>query len=163
MFRKNLLILQLKRGSYKKEHPSFPKAIQLPHIQICHSSQRAETIGVPHSFKAGKKLEKHFLIHRVTTVIQMPQLKEKSVLELLKGCSTRHVVTGPAEICIAPNHCCISGAWVTPAFGTQCTSVERHPKETSASATYMVVELLGHFWCHQSHFHPCPHTNNIHC
>lgn len=38
-----------------------------------------------------------------------------------------------------------------------------HPQEISAWVTYMVVELPGHFWCHQSHFHPYPHTNNIHC
>lgn len=41
--------------------------------------------------------------------------------------------------------------------------MERYPQETTASATYMVVELLDHFWCHQSHFHPYPHTNSIHC
>lgn len=38
-----------------------------------------------------------------------------------------------------------------------------HPQEISAWVTYMVVELPGHFWCHRSHFHPYPHTNNIHC
>lgn len=50
-----------------------------------------------------------------------------------------------------------------PMFGKQCTLKKRHPKETRSSATYMVVELLVHFWCHQSHFHLYPHTNNIQC
>lgn len=52
---------------------------------------------------------------------------------------------------------------LSPTFGRECTRVERCPQETAASATYMVVEPLDRFWCRQSHFHPYPHTNNIHC
>lgn len=163
MFREAYLIFQLKWGRYTKEHPSLPEASQLPLIQICHSYQRAETIEAPHSFKEEKKLENHLLIQRLTTVVQMPWLEEKCMLELPKGCSTRHIVTGTAKTCIVPSQCCISGARLSPTFGRQWTWVERHPQETNASATYMVVELLGHFWCHQSHFHPYPRTNNIHC
>lgn len=49
-----------------------------------------------------------------------------------------------------------------PVFG-DCALQQRETQKTSASATYMAVELLGHSWCHQSHFHPCPHTSNIQC
>lgn len=70
MFKKAYLILQLKWWRGWKEHPSFPETAAIYHT--FRGSQRAETIGAPHSFKAGKKSENH-----LTTVVQTPWLKEK--------------------------------------------------------------------------------------
>lgn len=162
MSRKTYIILQLKWGRCRKEHPSFPEASQLPHIQICHSSQRAETIGAP-QFQGREEVRKLSSYSEAHHSCPDPLAEWKVYAGFTKGLQHEaYCHWDSKDPCCSKSVLYLRGM-TKPHFGKQYTWVDRHPEETSASATYMVVELPGRFWCHQFHFRPYPHTNNIHC
>lgn len=151
MFRKIYLILQLKWAKRRKEHPSFPEASQL--LQL---PEGRDYLGLS-PFQGKEEVRKPY-----------------SYLEAYHSCpdapAKGKVCVGAWDIPALDSrnlHCSKSVLYLregpSPTFGRQCSQMKRYPQETTTSATYMVVELLDRFWCHQSHFHPYPHTNNIHC
>lgn len=129
--------------------------------QVSHySSQKAETIWASHRFKTRKKLENLLRIQKLTTASRYPGWR-KTVCRGhwrawdIPQWDSRNVHCSKSALYL--------GEGLSPTFGRQCTQMERYSQETTASATYMVVGRLDRFWCHQSHFHPYPHTSNIHC